>query len=76
MDRVAFVRNYPITRYEVAIILYRFRIKYKMLTNLNAGILENQLIALVDDKPITVNGRRESKVYITTTKLADQNFTV
>lgn len=76
MDRVAFVRNYPITRYEVAVILYRFRIKYRMLTNLNAGILENQLLALVDENPITVNGRREAKVYITTTKLADQNFTV
>jgi len=76
MDKVAFVKEYPITRYEVAVILYRFRIKYRMLTNLNSGILENQIISLVDKEPILVNGRRESKIYIMTTKLADQDFSV
>ncbi len=37
----------PITRYEVALILYRFKIKYQISQNLNSNIIHNQIISTV-----------------------------
>ncbi len=37
----------PITRYEVALFLYRFKIKYQMINSLNTDKLENQIINTV-----------------------------
>jgi hypothetical protein len=38
----------PISRYEVALFLYKFNIKYKMLNNLNNNRLMNEVISTVE----------------------------
>jgi hypothetical protein len=37
----------PVTRYEVALFLYRFKVKYQMLKNLNSSRLQNEIVASV-----------------------------
>jgi len=37
----------PISRYEVALFLYKFNIKYKMLNNLNNERISNEIISTV-----------------------------
>jgi hypothetical protein len=36
-----------ITRYEVALSLYRFKVKYQITQNLNSDTIENQVISTV-----------------------------
>lgn len=74
MDRVNFDK--PITRYEVAVILYRFRVKYQMLYSLNTNTVENQIISMMSNSEQIINGVKQWNVYINTTKLNDQNFSI
>jgi len=37
----------PITRYEVALFLYRFKVKYQLINNLNTNTLENMIFSTV-----------------------------
>jgi hypothetical protein len=37
----------PITRYEVALFLYRFRVKFQLINNLNTNTLENMIFNTV-----------------------------
>ena len=37
----------PITRYEVALFLYRFKVKYQILQNLNNDTVQNQVVSTV-----------------------------
>lgn len=37
----------PITRYEVALSLYRFKVKYQITQNLNSSIIDNQVVNTV-----------------------------
>ena len=37
----------PITRYEVALFLYRFKVKYQMLGNVNNNKIQNEVISTV-----------------------------
>ncbi|MEI7557369.1 MAG: hypothetical protein WCJ45_00485 [bacterium] len=37
----------PITRYEVALFLYRFKVKYQLLQNMNSESIKNQIISTV-----------------------------
>lgn len=49
----------PITRYETALILYRFWIKQKILSNLNTSNLKNELISTIkgsDGSFLTLSG--------------------
>lgn len=43
----------PITRYEVALFLYRFKVKYQMLKSLNSSTLQNEVISTVEGSTIT-----------------------
>ncbi len=74
VDRITFDK--PITRYEVALILYRFRIKYQLLANLNSDNIENMVISMIENSEKTINNKKQWKVYITVTKLKDQNFSM
>jgi len=50
----------PITRYEVALFLYRFKVKYLLLKNLNADKLLNEIITTVSGSEKTAsNGAPE-----------------
>ncbi len=75
-DKVRFVNNIPITRYEVALILYRFRIKYQLLDSLNSATLENQILTMVQNSEKTVGTEKQWKVFISTVRLSDPNFNV
>jgi len=37
----------PITRYEVALFLYRFKVKYQILQNMNNNTIINQIVSTV-----------------------------
>lgn len=37
----------PITRYEVALFLYRFKVKYQILQNMNSDLVQNQVVSTV-----------------------------
>ena len=67
----------PITRYEVAVFLYRFKVKYLLLKNLNNSRNANEIISMVAGSIQTgVTGLPEANVYINTPLLSDTNFSV
>ena len=37
----------PITRYEVALFLYRFKVKYQILQNINNNVVQDQVVSTV-----------------------------
>ena len=67
----------PITRYEVALFLYRFKVKYQMLQNLNSNTITNQIISTVPWSITTgSNNMVESNVYVDMNLLQNGNFDV
>ncbi|MBU0626540.1 hypothetical protein KKH82_03820, partial [Patescibacteria group bacterium] len=67
----------PITRYEVALFLYRFKVKYQMINSLNTNKLENEIINSVPGSIITgSNGLQESNIYVDMNLLQNGNFDV
>jgi hypothetical protein len=66
-----------ITRYEVAIFLHRFKVKYLLLKNMNNSKLINDIITMIDGSIQTgVNWLPEWQVFFNTPALADINFTI
>lgn len=66
-----------ITRYEVALSLYRFKVKYQITQNLNSDTIENQVISTVSGSIITgTNGMPQSNVYVDMNLLQNGNFNV
>jgi len=69
-DSINFDNN--ITRYEVALFIYRFKVKYQMLENLNDDKVENQIVTTVEDSIITgLNDLPEAQAYVDTNLLQD-----
>lgn len=67
----------PITRYEVALFLYRFKVKYLLLKNLNADKLLNEIVSMVSgSEKTTSTGAPQWSVYVSTTLLKDTNFSI
>ena len=67
----------PISRYEVALFLYKFDIKYKMLNNLNNNRLMNEVISTVDWSIWTgTDGKLKANVYVDVNLLKDGWFDV
>jgi len=74
-DAVTF--DNPITRYEVALFLYRFKVKYQILQNLNNNTVQNQVISTVPGSTITgTNTTPQSNVYVDMNLLNNGNFEV
>jgi hypothetical protein len=66
-----------ITRYEVAIFLYRFKVKYLLLKNLNNSRLPNEIISMVSGSVQTgSNGLPAGEAFVNTPLLADANFRI
>lgn len=66
-----------ITRYEVAVFLYRFKVKYLILKNLNNSRLPNEVVSMVSWSVMTgVSWLPEWQVFINTPLLGDSNFTL
>ncbi len=66
-----------ITRYEVALFLYRFKVKYQILQNLNNNSIQNQVVSTVPGSITTgLNNMPESNVYVDMNLLQNRNFDV
>lgn len=66
-----------ITRYEVALFLYRFKVKYQILQNLNNNSIQNQVVSTVPGSIATgTNNMPESNVYVDMNLLQNRNFDV
>jgi hypothetical protein len=59
----------PISRYEVALFLYKFNIRYKMLNNLNTNRISDDVINTVEWSVTTLNGKTSANIYINTSLL-------
>lgn len=67
----------PITRYEVALFLYRFKVKFQMLQNINTNKVQNQVVTMVPGSATTgLNSFPEGNVYVDMNLLEDGNFNV
>lgn len=67
----------PITRYEVALFLYRFNVKYTILNNLNNNRISNEIISTVDGTISTgTNWKLKSNVYIDSTLFKKWTFDI
>ena len=65
----------PVSRYEVALFLYKFNIKYKMLNNLNNNRLMDEVISTVNGSIGTWdNWKTKANVYIDTNLLKNWGF--
>lgn len=66
-----------ITRYEVALFLYRFKVKYQILQNLNNSNIQNQVVSTVPGSITSgTNNTLESNVYVDMNLLQNGNFDV
>ena len=66
-----------ITRYEVALSLYRFKVKYQITQNLNSETIDNQIISSVPGSLTTgANNLPQSNVYVDMNLLNNGNFNV
>lgn len=59
----------PISRYEVALFLYKFNIRYKMLNNLNTNKISDDVINTVEWSITTLNDKSSANIYINTSLL-------
>lgn len=67
----------PITRYEVALFLYRFKVKYQILQNMNNNTIENQIVSTVPGSITTgLDNMPESNVYVDMNLLQNGNFEI
>lgn len=71
-----------ITRYEVALFLYRFKVKYQLINNLNTNTLDNMIFnsvpGTIQTGDIILSGEipeaKESDIFIDTNLLQNGNF--
>ncbi len=74
-DAVTF--DNPITRYEVALFLYRFKVKFQILQSLNSSNIQNQVISTVPGSTTTgTNNLPMSNVYVDMNLLNNGNLDV
>lgn len=67
----------PITRYEVALFLYRFKVKFQMINSLNTNKLENEIINTVPWSIATgEDGILQSNIYADMNLLQNGNFEI
>lgn len=66
-----------ITRYEVALLLYRFKIKYQLLANLNTKRLKNEIVSIVEGSQSTwTDTLKQGKIFIDTNILSNADIEV
>ena len=66
-----------ITRYEVALFLYRFKVKNQILQNMNTNTIQNQIVSTVPGSITTgTNNMPEANVYVDMNLLTNGNFDV
>ncbi len=75
-DKVNF--ELPVTRYQVALQLYRFNVKYKFLQSLEKSTISpNDILTVFDDSiNETLDNSKEKKIAINTNKLFDEEWRI
>lgn len=64
-----------ITRYEVALFLYRFKVKYQMAQNINSTKPQNEIVSMVPWSSSTgINNSKQGNIYIDMNLLGNGNF--
>ena len=61
-DTVTF--NQPIARYEIAIFLYRLKVRLTMYSNLNDTILANEIVRTLEDTTWPEDTKKSGKIYV------------
>ncbi|MCF7835306.1 hypothetical protein K9M48_04685 [Candidatus Gracilibacteria bacterium] len=65
----------PISRYEVALFIYRFKVKFLILNNLNQSKIQDEIISTVPGSISSgTNGKLQANVYVDTNLLNNGNF--
>ncbi len=67
----------PISRYEVALFLYKFNVKYKMLKNLNNARIDNEIINTVPGSIATwTNWKLKANIYVDSNLIRKWSFDI
>ena len=61
-DTVTFAQ--PIARYEVAIFLYRLKVRLTMYSNLNDTILANEIVRTLENTTLSGETKQSGKIYV------------
>lgn len=54
----------PIRRYEVALFLYRFNVRYNIVNNINTNSVDKQLVTTIDKTKTTKDGKQQIDAYV------------
>lgn len=69
-----------VTRYEIALMIYRFNIKYKLLKQTSATVqVPNEFLTILNDSVTASNGLRKGNAFVKTeflTNLTNESFPV
>jgi len=67
----------PISRYEVALFIYRFKVKYLILNSLNQSKVKDEIITTVPWSTSTwANNKPQANVYVDTNMINDWSFNI
>lgn len=72
-DTVTF--SQPITRYEVAIFLYRLKVRLTMFNNLNDTKLPDEIVKTIEDTTWSGDSKQSGKIYVDILSLNNAAFT-
>lgn len=74
-DSISF--DNPISRYEVASFIYRFKVKYLILSNLNQSKIQDEIITSVPWSTSTwANNKPQTNVYVDTNMINNTSFNI
>ncbi|MDR2540699.1 MAG: S-layer homology domain-containing protein [Candidatus Peribacteria bacterium] len=65
----------PITRYEVAIFLYRLKVRLTMYNNLNDSKLADEIVRTLEETTTTGSSKKTAKIYVDILALNNSAFT-
>ncbi len=67
----------PISRYEVALFIYRFKVKYLILNNLNQSKVQDEIVTTVPWSISTwANGKAQANIYVDTNMINNWTFNI
>lgn len=67
----------PISRYEVALFIYRFKVKYLILNNLNQSKVQDEIITTVPWSISTwANNKPQANIYVDTNMINSSSFNI
>ena len=67
----------PVSRYEVALFIYRFKVKYLILNNLNQSKVQDEIITTVQWSISTwANNKPQANIYVDTNMINNWSFNI